>query len=96
MNKKGGNMKKLIIICLSFMFLSGCISRSVLMDDATIPNACKLYLECLYLNKENKDKSICAPMSDSCDKILIYETCAAKYPAQDDYQKLQNCINALD
>ncbi len=89
-------MKKIMITIIIFMFMSGCITRSKLIDSEKVPTVCKIYLECLYMNKENKDKSVCTAMADSCDKVIIYETCHGKYPDKASYQKLQNCVNTLN
>ena len=84
---------KAFCIFLVAVCLSCCMTHSSLMKE-DIPDVCKLYLECIYYQKKQPDKSACNVFADSCDKILMYNICLKQFP--EDLQNRQNCMNILD
>lgn len=80
---------KLFIILL--ILLTSCMTAPEREQNEI--DACYLYRSCMYYNKDNSDKSICAKALDVCLKVSIIEYC--KHTIPNDYT-FRQCFDLLD
>jgi len=66
-------MKGFILFLLLLSFSNCDVSRS---KTDGLNNNCKVFLECMYLNRKNKDKSICISLSDGCKQANDFLLCS--------------------
>ena len=84
-----------LVFSLVVFVMTGCTTPPDKKDFATRPNACYDFMECLYLNAKNPDKSICIPLSMECRAYDRFNFCkdSKNLPERIDFNQCQLYLN---
>lgn len=87
-------MKKIIMLFL--VFISACMSAPDREDYTGRPNSCYDFADCMYRNKDNPDKSICADFAKECRAFERFEYCKVETnrPDRMDFEKCWLYLNS--
>lgn len=55
------------------LFMCGCEMSEPKTDD--YEPSCKVFVDCIYLNQKNPDKTICSSLADGCKSANDFKAC---------------------
>jgi hypothetical protein len=88
-------MKKitLYLTILAITLFFGCRLSSPELNN--LSDSCKVFLQCLYLNQNNPDKTVCSKMADACGNTEIMKVCGGTDALKNNELQFLKCVTNL-